>query len=91
MGQQREGEPYEVTGFALVPAVPADIRPDVGQLKDWHIPWEVDKWFERSQIPEPPRDPLLLRKIRGELFQVLAEWDLTEIERAVMSELALEQ
>lgn len=95
MGQTFErGENHigmERSGYALVPAVPADVRPKVGQLKEWYVLWEVEQWFERSQIPEPPHDPLLLRKIRGELFQVLAEWDLTEIERAVMSELALEQ
>ena len=86
-----DGQYDERSGYALVPAVPADVRPAVGQLKQWFILWEVEQWFERSQVPEPPRDPLLLRKIRGELFQVLAEWDLTEIERAIMSELALEQ
>jgi hypothetical protein len=32
-----------------------------------------------------PSDPLLLRHITGPLYAVLASWDLTELERAVLS------
>ena len=32
----------------------------------------------------PPRDPALLRNITGTLYAVLAVWDLTEVERAVL-------
>ena len=88
MGQEKP-EGAKNSGFALVPALPADVRPATGQLRQWFILWEVDKWANHSQLPEPPHDPLLLRKIRGELYEVLAEWDLTEIERAIMSELAV--
>jgi len=33
----------------------------------------------------PPRDPALIRHIRGDLWAVLAVWDLTELERAVLA------
>lgn len=32
-----------------------------------------------------PADPLLLKHITGRLFAVVAQWDLTEIERAIMN------
>jgi hypothetical protein len=63
---------------APVPLIPARLLPN-GSLERYHILWEVEKWK-----PEPPRDPILLRRLSGNLFVVLATWDLTEIERTVM-------
>jgi len=74
---------YLSDGYARVPMVPADVRPATGNLRDWHILWDVEQWSDRPVI-DPPRDPLLLRHLTGSLYQILAEWDLTEIERAVM-------
>ncbi|MGH3300400.1 MAG: hypothetical protein ACRDOK_01755 [Streptosporangiaceae bacterium] len=37
------------------------------------------------ELQVPPRDPALLRWIRGDLWAVVAQWDLTELERAVLS------
>ena len=34
-----------------------------------------------------PLDPMLLKHIDGELYSVLAEWDLTGVERAIMEQL----
>lgn len=73
-------------GYALVPMIPADVRELVeGQDKDYMILWEVEKWADRSLTSPPPRDPYLLKHIAGELYAVVAEWDLTDLERAVMS------
>jgi hypothetical protein len=33
----------------------------------------------------PPEDPALLKHIGGDLYAVLAVWNLTELERAVLS------
>lgn len=63
---------------ALVPFVPAPLRP-VHHLRNYHILWEAE-WQ-----PTPPKDPYLLKRIGGDLFTVLASWDLTEIERAVLA------
>lgn len=88
-GMKYSGGKYDKTveGFARVPAVPADARPATGQLRDWFILWEVEEWADKPFTAEPPRDPFLLKHIGGQLYAVLAEWDLTELERAVMGSL----
>jgi len=63
---------------AIVPLVPAHLRPKRG-LANYHILWEAD-W------QAVPRDPYLLRRIgRADLWLVVAAWDLTEVERAVLA------
>ncbi len=66
----------------VVPIIPPQHRPRrprrLGRL---HVLWEVESW-----TPEPPRDPALIRHIRGDLWAVLATWDLTELERAVLAQ-----
>lgn len=73
-----------VHAFARVPLVPADVRPATGQLRDWHVLFEVDQWFERHP-DRVSRDPYLLKHVAGSLYVVLAEWDLTDLEIAVLS------
>jgi hypothetical protein len=67
-------------GRTVVPHVPPRHRPKRGRAHSFHVLWEVEAWTE-----EPPKDPALLRHIRGDLWSVLATWDLTELERAVLS------
>lgn len=71
-------------GYSLVPMVPADVRP-TGQLKDYFILWEVEAWSSDPLIAVPDRDPYLLQHLSGDLYAVIAEWDLTELERAIMA------
>lgn len=82
-----DGRSYarDLNAFAQVPLLPADVRPEQGQLRDWFILWEVERWYASSKFEEPPRDPLLLEHVAGQLYAVLAEWDLTELERAVQA------
>lgn len=65
----------------IVPIVPPHIL--VEELKrslgSYCILWEVEDW----KI-EPPRDPILLKKLTANLYGVLATWDLTELERAII-------
>lgn len=71
--------PYEMNLKAPVPMIPALLVPP--KLTDDHyILWEVESW---SIVP--PRDPWLLKRITNTMFVVLAAWDLTELERAVMA------
>jgi hypothetical protein len=59
-----------------VPPIPPRFRP--GQPDRYHILWEAE-WAK-----VPPRDPALLRALGDGLYVVLAVWDLTELERAVL-------
>lgn len=70
---------------ALVPMIPADVR-ETGRKAAIH-PGE-DRWFilwEAVWTPVPPRDPILLEHVAGSLYSVLAQWDLTDLERALMA------
>lgn len=66
-------------GKARMPIIPPMHRPKRG-LENYHVLWEAE-WE-----PVPPRDPLLLRRVgASDAWVVLAAWDLTEAERAVMA------
>lgn len=66
------------TVSTLVPIIPPALRPKA-KLEGFHTLWKVESW-----TLEPPRDPLLLRHLNGSLYAVLAVWDLTELERAIL-------
>jgi hypothetical protein len=64
----------------ITPTVPAKILNPLRshKLENYHILWEVEDW---KLIP---KDPMLLKRITPNMFCVLATWDLTELERAVI-------
>jgi hypothetical protein len=62
---------------AAVPPIPAQFRP-ADSLAGYHILWEAE-W-----TPVAPKDPILLKRIGAHLFAVVAQWDLTELERSVL-------
>lgn len=64
---------------ARVPLIPVHLRPKTG-LAQYHILWEAE-WSKTY-----PRDPYLLKRFGGDAWLVVAAWDLTDIERAVMQE-----
>lgn len=63
------------------PSIPPEVSAKVGvSLRyPYYVLWEVEKWE-----PEPPRDPLLLRRVSNNIFVLIAKWNLTKLERAVM-------
>jgi hypothetical protein len=61
---------------AMVPLIPPRYRP--AQLERYHLLWEAE-WTN-----VPPVDPALLRALGNGLYVVLAIWELTEVERAVL-------
>lgn len=63
---------------APVPIIPGELMPKK-LTDDYYILWEVEEWRR-----VPPTDPWLLRRITKTLFVVVAGWDLTELEKAVM-------
>lgn len=87
--QSKDGWRYYHRGWAVVPMVPADARPKTGAEPDWYILWEVEKWADQRIGAKPDRDPYLLKHIGGSLYAVLAEWDLTELERSIMRQIQL--
>lgn len=62
-----------------VPLIPPKLRPRKDALRDHVILWEA-KW------DKPPVDPLLLRPVphTRSLYVVVAAWDLTPLEQAVL-------
>lgn len=66
---------YQIS--ARVPAIPPQFKPH-GSLDRYHILWDA------TWEPEPPRDPILLRHLGRNVYAVLAVWDLTDLERALM-------
>jgi hypothetical protein len=65
-------------GVATVPLIPLHLRPKA-ELTNYWILWEAD--WQRA-----PADPLLLRRLQGDLWIVLAAWELTAVERAVLEQ-----
>lgn len=61
---------------AMVPAVPAHLCPD--RLDKYYVLWEAE-WDTT-----PPVDPILLRRLNVHTFSVVAEWNLTPLERSVL-------
>lgn len=68
-------------GSALVPLIPPGIRPRRSRIRGFHVLWEVEEWTR-----QPPRDPALVRHLRGDMWTVHAVWDLSELERLVLSQ-----
>jgi hypothetical protein len=73
-----QGWESEQTRRALVPLIPVSLRPK-SKPERYHILWEAE-WQ-----PIAPKDPLLLSRLSGSLYVILAAWDLTELERAVLA------
>lgn len=63
---------------ALVPSIPPPFRPP-HKLSGYHVLWEAE--WDRGA----PVDPALLKHLGGELYAVLAVWDLTPLEQAVLA------
>lgn len=62
---------------ALIPAIPAHLRPH-DDLSKYHVLWEA-KWE-----PTAPVDPFLLKRVTENTYIILAQWDLTPIEQAIL-------
>jgi hypothetical protein len=66
-------------GKAQVPMIPPAHRPpSTSALSGYRI------LFEAVWVRQPPVDPLLLRAIGGPFYVVLAQWDLSPLEQAVL-------
>ena len=63
---------------SVVPLIPVHLRPKRG-LQNYHILWEAE-WTKSY-----PVDPYLLRRFCDDVWLLVAAWELTSVERAVMS------
>lgn len=66
------------TRVASVPLIPVHLRPRKA-IEKYHVLWEAD-WDQY------PVDPYLLRRFGQDAWVVVAVWDLTPVERAVMAQ-----
>lgn len=66
-----------ITASAIVPSIPPALRPNADLGRYWIL-------FEAEWSAVAPRDPALLRPLGGGLYAVVATWDLTDLERAVL-------
>jgi len=64
-------------GQAKVPFIPPHCRPKHA-LHNYHVLWEAE-WDTK-----PPSDPFLLKHLDGPFYVVVAMWNLTALEQAVM-------
>jgi hypothetical protein len=69
---------------AMVPIVPPKHRPAGANLRNLLVLWEADDWTWAT-VPSPPGDPALLQHVGGDIYAVLAAWDLTPLEQLVLS------
>ena len=68
----------------LAPIIPPRVNVEIcARLipENYHILYEVEAWT----VSTPPRDPILGKMLTKNLFGVLATWDLTELERKIIS------
>lgn len=83
----RGHDPWSVLrGYATVPHVPPDIRYEVGatRLPYLRVLWEVEEWRDSPRTQRFDRDPLLLQPIVGDLHLIVAQWDVSPLEAALL-------
>jgi hypothetical protein len=75
--RSQSGLPTADGAQAVVPSIPAHLRPE-GDLDDYFILFDA-KWEKFA-----PPDPILLKHVSGHMYAVVAQWDLTDLEKAVL-------
>lgn len=79
--EQGTGTVWSRNWIASLPFIPPQYRPP-NALVNYHLLWEAE-W--RQAIGSQRRDPMLLKRISGDLFAVVAAWDLTDLEKLVLA------
>jgi hypothetical protein len=74
---------------AMVPVTPPKHRPSRG-FSGCKVLWEADDWAWQT-LPAPPGDPALLKHVGGDIYAVLATWDLSPVEQLVLSGRSLDE
>jgi hypothetical protein len=66
-----------------IPLVPAILMPK-GELDNYYILFEVNQWQEVINRRNVGKDPLLLKRLSENMFVILATWDVSPLEQAVL-------
>ncbi len=74
---KKRGFPTTHSAEALAPKIPPRHHP--GDLSKYYLLWEP-KW--EAKAPDP--DPMLLSRIGDNFFAIVAVWDMTPLEQAVL-------
>jgi len=61
-----------------VPIIPPKFLPKT--LRGCYLLWEVEDWEKHI----PRRDPILLKRIYGNLFAIMSGWSLTKVESMII-------
>lgn len=61
-----------------VPIIPPKFLPK--SLRGCYLLWEVESW----ETARPKKDPILLRKIHGNIYAIMSGWALTDVEAMIM-------
>jgi len=77
----QSNDPANGTWTAALPFIPPRFRPPY-KIENYHLLWEAE-W--RRKAGAQRKDPVLLRRLGGDLFAVVAAWDLSEIEKLVLA------
>lgn len=78
----RSGDAVSYSGVATVPGMPPEIR-EIAR-KEHLVLWQAEWRKIGSQVQRPPRDPALLERLNGNMYVVLAAWDLTALEASAL-------
>lgn len=78
----RQHDAVSYSGVATVPGMPPEIR-ELAR-KDHLLLWQAEWRKIGSQVQRPPRDPALLERLNGNMYVVLATWDLTALEASAL-------
>jgi hypothetical protein len=74
----RKNIPQDIDLEAPTPVIPPKFLPR--SLRNCYILWEVESW----EKAKPKRDPILLKKISGNLYAIMCGWHLTKLEELIM-------
>jgi len=87
---QREEDKREIVGGTRFKTVAPMVPPRVVNIasakltpQHYHVIFEPEVWA-KSKVPRPPGDPILVKRLTPNIFGVVATWDLTKLERAVI-------
>ncbi len=69
---------------AVCPPIPAEIRKQI--KPNDRIAFEVKEWDNAGQQPQLG-DPVVLRHLQGGKYAVVAEWDLTTLEKKIFGKI----